>query len=457
MARKLILVALNWTRDKDPRMPLGHASLLATLHQVDGLAVESVVRPVNTVALNPFELATDILSRVGGQAHKEVDIAIGIYVWAEEIVQLLLPALRRLGFGGRIILGGPQISYTSAGLETLYRDADVFVRGYGESALLELAQTPGRPTIEGVHYAGDVDLGAQGAVDLLSIPSPWITGAVPLHRRRFLRWETQRGCPFRCAFCQHREPGARLTKRDLSLDRVLSEVDLFCRNEVEEIAVLDPIFNVGPRATQILNAFHERNYRGRLSLQCRAEYVTDEFIEVARQLKVQLEFGLQTIHDAEGEAVQRRNHLPRVDTALAKVRSAGISHEVSLIFGLPRQTFASFLTSVQWCLERAVPVLKAFPLMLLRGTALDRQRDQWGLRERGYPMPVVIGSNTFDEADWHQMERVSMALKRSEGHHPRDVEALLDLAHIGSPDPRRWSPIAAESAAWPTPLSGTTA
>jgi radical SAM superfamily enzyme YgiQ (UPF0313 family) len=275
-------------------------------------------------------------------------------------------------------------------------------------------------------------------VDLEVIPSPWLSGVIPIEHEQFIRWETQRGCPFRCAFCQHREPGARLRRRRLSRSRILDEVDLFCRRQVREIAVLDPIFNAGAWGTEVLQAFVDGGFRGRLSLQCRAEMVTSEFLDAVQMLDAQLEFGLQTIHRTEGLAIDRLNDVEKVDRALADVRRRGVRHEVSLIFGLPEQTVASFLASVRWCLERRVPVIKAFPLMLLRGTPLERARDRWGLHERGRSMPIVVASNSFDERDWAKMAGVAEALAATEGMHPTDLDDLLRVAASRVPDLGRW-------------------
>lgn len=437
MARTVILIDLYWTRDKDPRVPLGHASLLASLSGVPGVRVRSIAAPVNVAAIDPDELADRVLAAAAGSA-EDVDVAVGAYVWADELVRELLTRLRRRGFRGRIILGGPQISYAGPGLEALYPEADAFVRGYGEEALVALAGARGRPTVAGVHHAGDPDRCRQAIVDLEAIPSPWLTGLIPVERKQFIRWETQRGCPFRCAFCQHREPGARLKRRRLGGPRVFDEVTLFCRHQLGEIAVLDPIFNAGAWGTDILRAFVEGGFSGRLSLQCRAELVTPEFLDAAQTLDTRLEFGLQTIHEKEGAAIDRRNNIKKVDHALAEVRRRNIAHEVSLIFGLPEQTLDSFLASVQWCLERRVPVIKAFPLMLLRGTPLDQARHRWGLREDGRSMPLVIAADSFDERDWTQMASVAEALAATERSHPADLDGLLRVAASRVPDLSRW-------------------
>ena len=220
----------------------------------------------------------------------------------------------------------------------------------------------------------------------------------------------------------------------------MQEIDAFCDAGVTDIAVLDPIFNVGPLARPVLDRFAEHGFQGRLSLQCRAECTDEGFLDAAAKLRVRLEFGLQTIHVDESVAIERRNDIAKVDAALAATRRRGLAHEVSLIFGLPLQTLESFAASVAWCLERRVPVIKAFPLMLLRGTELERTRARWNLLESDGPMPVVVGSSTFSSAEWTEMAAIAEALKATEGSHPSTMRELTTIARGLAPQWDRWQP-----------------
>ncbi|MCC5830889.1 MAG: radical SAM protein [Phycisphaeraceae bacterium] len=428
--RRIVLVDFYWTRDKDPRIPLGHASLLAALARISDLDVRSLTIPVNLGTLDPEAVADNILREVGDADSGSADIAFGAYVWCEELLLTCMSLLRDRGFEGRMILGGPQIGYAGSHLEQCYPHADIFVRGYGEDALCSLVRTTSQGEVPGVHWAGGYDKCEQAKVDLASLPSPWLKGTIPLRDQSFIRWETQRGCPFRCAFCQHREPGARLTRRTLDQDRIAEEIDFFCSHSVESIAVLDPIFNIPDHAIPILRRFRAHEFRGQLSLQCRAEFISDAFLNATSGLNVRLEFGLQTIHDDEAKAISRPNDMVKVDEVLAEVRRCGIAHEVSLIFGLPLQTIDSFRESVTWCLERKVPVVKAFPLLLLRGTELERQRSKWGLATDGGPMEVVTASSTFSRHEWKEMDRISSALRLTEGRHPASFATLQSHQHF---------------------------
>jgi radical SAM superfamily enzyme YgiQ (UPF0313 family) len=413
---------------------------LAALAGEPAVDVQSVAIPVNTNTRSAEDVARELLRETVGLPATEVDIAFGAYVWGEELLRSVLRLLRAGGFAGRIVLGGPQISYGSQNLEALYPEADAFVRGYGEDALRRLAASSSKQDIPGVHWAQTKDIQHQATVNLETLKSPWLTGTIPLEGQSFIRWETQRGCTYRCTFCQHREPGERLVRKGLSLPRVEAEIDLFCQSGVREIAVLDPIYNLAPHAVQVLQRFADHGYTGRLSLQCRAEAVTEAFLDAAQALDVCLEFGIQTIHENEGRAVRRKNKPEKIDWALEQVRNRRIHHEVSLIFGLPLQTLASFEQSIQWCLERQVPVIKAFPLLALRGTQLERDLDHWDLVHTGGSMPMVVQSSTFNQDDWRAMACLSEALKETEEHHPSRLEDLRTIAARCEPDLLRWAP-----------------
>ncbi|MBN1203842.1 MAG: radical SAM protein [Myxococcaceae bacterium] len=435
--RRIILMSIDWSREKDPRLPLGHASIVAALRQVGG-DVQAFSFAINQAAFSEECILWTILDSARGAEPEQVDVGIGVYVWNDRVVKRLLVALRRNGFKGRLILGGPQISYAGAGLEQLYPEADAFVRGYGEEAMVALASSSERIQFVGVHWAGQVDSGLQAQARLETLASPFLGNVIDLFGgQRFIRWETQRGCPFRCSFCQHREAGNRLRRRDIPLVRLEREIELFVRSGVDDIAVLDPLFNLGDHALAVLRTFLRLGYRGRLSLQCHFSTLDDEFLDACEGLDVRLEFGLQTIHEREARAVERVNHLGKVMEGICKLHERGIPFEVSIIFGLPEQTLESFRRTVDFCLRQRVPVLKAFPLMLLRGTSLERERTRWGLEESSEPIPSVIRSHTFDEQEWRRMEALAEALRRTEGEHPACVEALEECV-VPSPDTAGW-------------------
>jgi radical SAM superfamily enzyme YgiQ (UPF0313 family) len=411
MTAQAVLLSLDWLRGKDPRRSLGHASILARLRAIEGVATTSLEFAVNSPGFRRECVLASVLAAAA--ADEQTCIAIGAYVWNDPDVQWLLPALRRSGFRGSIVLGGPQISYAPPGIDEKYPDADFFVRGYGEDALVRLLQ--GADPIPGVTRRGLDRTSARAEVDLLALPSPYLSGSITTSS--FVRWETQRGCPYSCAFCQHLEAGAKLPLRKLSQERIDAEIELFVARGVQDIAVLDPVFNDDPvHAVRVLHRLACLGYSGRLSLQCRFEDVTPDFLDACQLLNVCLEFGLQTIQPAEMKAIRRKNHLATVESVISQLRSRAIDFEVSLIYGLPQQTVSSFRTSVEWCLTRGVPTVRVFPLMLLRGTPMERDRARWRLVENDEAIPLVVESNTFSRSDWAEMRRIAEQLSKNAVH-----------------------------------------
>ncbi len=405
--------------------------------------VRALSFPINRDGFSEAHVLEALLENMRGLSSEYVDVGFGVYVWNDGVVRRLLAALRRQGFDGRIFLGGPQVSYSGSGLERFYPEADAFIRGYGEEVLVTLAATSERLQLSGVHWAGQPDSGQQAQARLKALPSPFLSHVIDLSRgQRFIRWETQRGCPYRCSFCQHRESGSRLRRRDLSFERLEREMELFVRSGVEDIAVLDPLFNLGEHALAVLKTFQRLGYRGRLSLQCHFSTLDEAFLNACEGLDVRLEFGLQTVQEREAKAVQRVNDLKKVHEGFRQLHARRLAFEVSIIFGLPEQTLESFRQTVDFCLLQRVPVLKAFPLMLLRGTALERERERWGLVENDEPIPSVIRSHTFNEQDWWRMAAIAEALRQTEGRHPENIEALEAEMEPAPELAGLWSPAA---------------
>ena len=407
--RPVLMVSIDWIRDHDERRNLGAASIVAEL-RANKVPVEWLDRAVNDPAFDQEELLESILSALERMGPDTL-VGIGCYVWNEPVVQWLLG---KLAGGPRpsVVLGGPQISFVDKDeLCQLYQGVDWFVRGYGEPAMVAIATGCAENGKLGVLKAGGPDSGRRFDGSLDSLASPWLGGV--LEPTRSVRWETQRGCPFRCSFCQHREPNRRHRARELGGERVVDELAYFQSSGVERVSVLDPIFHLdAERTVALLEGASEGPW---LALQCRFEMVNERLVEAFSATPVTLEFGLQTTNHAEGKAVGRINKMDKAETTLQQLLVRGVDLEVSLIFGLPEQTLESFKRSVQWCLERGVPRVYAWPLMLLRGTPLQAQRDRYGFTESPGAIPEVVASHAHSERENQEMRAIAQWLRENPG------------------------------------------
>lgn len=429
--RVLHLIGLDHRRPKDPVLSLGVASVAAALRAA-GVKHTTWSYNVADAAFCPDAVVSELLATSDDRA----DLWLGAFVWNEPYVQAITRKLKHSGYKGRIGIAGPQVSYTDASfnLEAAYPAADLFVRGYAEEAVLQVAL--GNLNAPGVHIAGTPDRATHGQVDLPSQPSPHLSGLLP--PQPFVRWETRRGCAFQCSFCQHREPTGVMKSKIFDQNRIEDEIRLFAAGPVSDVAVLDPTFNTDTLwATSILDTWREAGYGGKIALQTRPEKVNRTFLKAVRQLmdatgaRVVLEMGVQTFDPEALRAIDRvkgadpARVCERVQKNLRLVADYGIEASVSLIFGLPFQTKESFHRDVDW-VQTHVPSLKVegFPLMLLRGTPIYDQKDELGLVEStaisDHPLlknrlqdfiPHVTSSPWFSEQDWRSMANTAVGLE----------------------------------------------
>src|SRR5690554_3962991 len=196
--RRALLVALDWTRPKDPPLSLGAASIAANLER------KRVPVITRSWAVNEPSFTTQQVEQFAmSHASPDTDLAVGVFVWNERAVQQIIASLKSKGFPKHMILGGPQISYVKLDIKSYYPSSDIFVRGYAEEALVQLFQAPIGATVGGVTYHNQSDTGQAANASFDKLPSPFLSGLI--QPQPFIRWETQRGCPFSCSFCQHRE------------------------------------------------------------------------------------------------------------------------------------------------------------------------------------------------------------------------------------------------------------
>jgi hypothetical protein len=439
----VVLVGLDWVRPKDPPVSLAVASLAAAVRA----AVPTAATTTETVASNgrdPVEVAlAQVVQQLSGATRALVGLSA--FVWNARQVGAVTAALARLGrHAPAVVVGGPEITYAPVGtdLEQEYPGAAAFVRGFGEHALCDIVQH-GLRGGRGVRLAGAPDDGSKSVTDAAALTSsPLLSGELPSDR--FARWETARGCPFTCAFCQHRSADG-VPRAQLPDARVFAEAARLAH--CPDLAVVDPVFNSElplargapvrstTRPIAVLNALRVGGFRGHLSLQCRAEMVRPDFVDAVAALRDAgatpvLEFGIQSVVAAELAHVDRTFNARRVEDALALVRAAQLPFELSFIYGLPQQTPASWARSLDWgaaqCL-RGRGTLRAWPLMLLRGTPLHARAAELGLvasdaigvdlaSRVGSGIPHVVQSPTFSPADWLRMHDRARATERATEH-----------------------------------------
>lgn len=92
------------------------------------------------------------------------------------------------------------------------------------------------------------------------------------------------------------------------------------------------------------------------------------------------------------------------------MKSRNISYEISLIYGLPNQTLDTFKYNIDFLKSRGCENIKAYPLMLLKGTELYEKKNIYNFVEQpfgDFNIPTVVSSHSFTENDWWKMKDIA--------------------------------------------------
>ena len=262
--KKLLIISFDLIRKGESKTSLAIGSINSYLKSDERYGVEF---ELENLSLNMFNLSKnskvkDFHEILLAYDFKEIDyIAISAYVWNEFLLNDLIKYLRKeFGFTGNVILGGYQISYSS-NPEQEYPDAQYFISGHAEKALLDIVK--GREKNSKI----------QGIVDFKKIQSPYLNGEISIsYKQEKVRLETKRGCPYRCSFCAHRDlTFNKIYKHDL--DKVFQEISFFKEKKVKKINIVDPIFNAGNDYLTVMEEMNRVNLSSLVSVQARFETI----------------------------------------------------------------------------------------------------------------------------------------------------------------------------------------
>ena len=190
------------------------------------------------------------------------------YVWNLNISLAIAKKLKNFNKDIFIIFGGPSVPDNIAGkAEKFLREnnfINVIVHQEGERTALQLLdefpknnlkKTPNISYLDKKNiYNNNENL--KRLRDFSTVPSPYLCGVFDKiikenpNERWLASWETNRGCPFSCAFCDWGSATASKVSR-MDLDRVFLELDWFSKHKIEFIFCCDANFGMLPRDFEI--------------------------------------------------------------------------------------------------------------------------------------------------------------------------------------------------------------
>lgn len=326
-----------------------------------------------------YEFLTPLYKRVriadAVEALKDADIVgFSTYVWNGRISLEIARRLKELKPGIVIMFGGPHVPDQPESFMRANRQIDLAVHNEGERTFLNLLEAyPDRTAWETM--AGVSMVKPDGSFvrnpnvdrvrDLDEIPSPFLEGAFDAIMKAnpgeswIGLWETNRGCPFRCTFCDWGSAtAAKVTK--FGEERLFREVDWFAEKKIEYIFCCDANFGIQKRDVDIANYVakvkKDSGYPVALSVQntknaTERAYLTQKILSDAG-LNKGVALSMQSVDMTTLEAIKRDNiSLGTYMELQRRFTKDKVETYSDLILGLPGETYESFVKGVDQLIE----------------------------------------------------------------------------------------------------------
>ncbi len=318
----------------------------------------------------------------------DIDIlGFACYIWNIEMTLHVVDMVKAVRPDIKIVLGGPEVSFTADELLTRCPNIDYIVQGEGEEAFhalvtaLQLGNDGLDPVIPGVRGRRDGSiLGSVEAVevsDLASIPFPYTEEDMDDLEHKIIYYESSRGCPFSCQYCLS---GNKNTVRFFPQERTLKELQWFIDHGVKQIKFVDRTFNCAPHHHRPLMEFmRDSDTDMNFHLEMEPELMTDWETNILCETppgRIQIEVGVQSTHKKTLDAINRYNDWPYIQKSIRPIIQAGRTHvHMDLIVGLPHEDFNRFGQSFNDLFSLQPHALQIGFLKLLKGSGVRRMNE----------------------------------------------------------------------------------
>lgn len=303
-------------------------------------------------------------------------VLFSVYVWNIRISLEVAKALKQRRPEAIVVFGGPHVPERPAQNEAFMRQhpfIDVACIGEGEQVVVKiLEQMEGRdwsmvPSVSFLAPDGQHVLTPRGPRlgDLSHVPSPYLAGTFDSlmvahpNERWIALWETNRGCPFSCTFCDWGS-ATQAKVYQFDLDRLYREVGWFADRRIEFVFCCDANFGMLPRdldiAAHVAQVKQRRRYPQALSVQ-NTKNATERAYQVQKilsdaGLNKGVDIALQSVDPQTLASIKRNNISTETYQELQRrFTRDGVETYTDLILGLPGETYESFVEGVSRCIE----------------------------------------------------------------------------------------------------------
>lgn len=372
--------------------------------------------------------------------------AFSVSSWNEQLCLTVAECVKKKFPECLIVFGGPQVPFETNEYFDEYRFIDCSVRGEGERAFAEiLIRFLSTRNFVGIPSISYRDPGTGGCIknlqeqpDLLEhnldiFPSPYLEGVFTDLMRLGIKWqaivETNRGCPFPCAYCFWGQAGLNNKFRYFGLERIEREIDWCGRNNIQYLFCADSNFGMLKRDMEIAKILADTKKKYRYPERFRVNYgknTDDRIFEIAKylhehELEKAITISFQSFNEEALSNVNRKNiKLASFQRLQEKYIRYNIPTYSEMILGLPGETYESWIDGLDQCLQAGIKNnIFVYLCQVLPNTEMARNSymERHGIRTVRAPLNeghgavrsagevveyehVIVGTGTMPVEEW---------------------------------------------------------
>ncbi len=360
--------------------------------------------------------------------------AFSCYIWNWNMIQDLLAELPKLLPDTELWLGGPEVSFRAQNLMQEIPQLTGIMVGEGEETFLELLkyywghaialqdimmQDKDLSCIKGI-VCKDGFTGERSLTDIDKLPfiyNPMLAyqktrkenDTLVTFKNRIIYYESQRGCPFRCAYCLSSiDKKVRLR----NIETVKSELQYFLDCKVPQVKFIDRTFNCNQQHALSIWSYLKENDNGvtNFHFEIAADLLTDGQLEVMHGMRpglIQLEIGVQSTNETTLQAINRRMDIDALRNTVAAIHSFQNVHQhLDLIAGLPYENYDSFVSSFNDVYAMKPNQLQLGFLKVLKGSPMEQHADEYGIVYGSKPPYEVLYTKWLSFDDILQLKEI---------------------------------------------------
>ena len=342
----------------------------------------------------PEEIANEI-------AAQNPDVAgFSVYIWNADIMRELVTLVRALCPDTKIVLGGPEVSGDPDAWLRRHPEIDYIVAGPGERGFRHLLENNLNLREKVVHIPNP---------PFAEIPFPYSEEDMPKLRRRYIYYESSRGCPFRCTYCISSRNDQAPDYR--AVETVKHELDRLLSHGPDYIKFVDRTFNskkshyreiwkyLIEKYSASSTVFHFEIFPATLD---DADF--DILSNCPRGL-FQFEIGIQSVNSETIRAVHRTGEWPQIEHAARRLISMDLFHvHVDMIVGLPNEDMAGTVRSFNMIYGLRADHFQVGFLKILSGTEMAENAKDYGMEYTDTPPYQVTGNRWLSRENIRLMQ-----------------------------------------------------